>query len=65
MSAIQNMNHSRAPEQLKEKLTSLNKSVRGSLPVIDTRMVNDIYTLTMTSTDIAWNWSKSFSPLTY
>jgi len=47
--------------QLHEQLTVLNQSVKGILPAINTRNINDILHLPQQTTALAWNWSKSFN----
>jgi len=46
---------------LHEKLIALNKSVKGILPAITTKNVDDIFKLTTETSLLAWNWSKSFN----
>lgn len=50
-----------SPRQLTENLTMLNQSLKGILPAITTQQVDDILTLTIASSTLAWNWSKSFN----
>lgn len=45
---------------LNEKITVLNQSLKGALPTITTKNINDILRLTI-ATSSAWNWSKSFN----
>lgn len=47
--------------QLHEKLTLLNRSLKGIIPIINTRNVDDILHLPLQETTLAWNWSKGFN----
>ena len=47
--------------QLHEQLIILNQSVKGILPAINTRNVDDILHLPQQTTALAWNWSKGFN----
>lgn len=47
--------------QLHENLMALSKSVRGIIPGITIKQVDDILKLTIAPTTLAWNWSKGFN----
>jgi len=47
--------------RLHERLIMLNQSLKGILPVISTQQVDDMLRLTVTTTALAWNWSKGFN----
>ena len=47
--------------QLHENLMALSKSVKGIIPGITTKQVNDMLQLTISPTALAWNWSKGFN----
>lgn len=47
--------------QLHENLMALSKSVKGIIPGITTKQVNDMLQLTISPMALAWNWSKGFN----
>lgn len=61
MNVIIDKNSTTLSNQLHEQLIILNQSVKGTLPVINTRHIDDILHLPLSPTVLAWNWSKSFN----
>ncbi len=61
MSSTINNKSALSPEQLTEDLTMLNQSLKGIIPIITSQHVDAILKLTITSSALAWNWSKSFN----
>jgi len=61
MNTITDQKSMLSSSQLHEQLVILNQSVKGTLPAINTRNVDDILHLPQQTTALAWNWSKGFN----
>lgn len=61
MNAITDQKPMLSSNHLHEQLTILNQSLKGTLPAINTRNIDDILHLPQQITVLAWNWSKGFN----